>query len=569
MNEQAYLAQLRQIQADHWPAGVAATPIYPHGERPVTDYLSTWARLNPDKPAIHFYGYQLSYAELDKSSNQFANLLRELGVQPGERVALFMPNCPQFHIAYFGILKCGAVHVPVSPLSKEMELRHQLGDSQPKVALCFDALLPVMQPVCKELGIEHVLATSYAELKPSAPTATLPDLFASAKAELGDDVLDFFPAVHAASAEPPDFRPDLDDIAALNYTSGTTGLPKGVMHTHRNLIGTVAAFYPAAFGEVGPDGSDQVILNFLPEFWIAGENTALLFPVYSGATLVLMARWDALAFMELVQHYKANLVALLVDSVDEILSHPERGNYDLSSLETTPCVSFIKKLNGDYRERWRKLTGATLFETAYGMTETHTCDTFTRGFQDGDFDLKVAPAFVGMPVSGTQIKICEFGTGELLPLGSEGEIVVRTPTMMKGYWNKPDVNATLFSEDGWYHTGDLGMLTEQGFLRYLGRRKEMLKVNGMSVFPTEVEAMLGQHPAVASCAVVGRPDEQKGQVPVAFLTLKEGCNETEESLRAWCKNAMAGFKVPEIRLRQQLPMTATGKIRKVELEKGL
>jgi len=172
-------------------------------------------------------------------------------------------------------------------------------------------------------------------------------------------------------------------------------------------------------------------------------------------------------------------------------------------------------------------------------------------------------------VPGAEIKICDFETGQLLPLGSEGEILLRTPTMMKGYWNKPEVNATLFVEGGWYRTGDLGMLTEQGYFRYLGRRKEMLKVNGMSVFPTEVESMLGQHPAVAACGVVGRPDERKGQVPVAFITLKTGYEETEESMRDWCREAMAIFKVPEVRIVERLPMTATGKIRKVELEKTL
>lgn len=569
MNEQSYLEKVSQLQAQHWPQGVPQHPVYPLGEKPVTEYLTAWAQISPNKPAVHFYGYSLSYSELEDQSTRFANLLQSLGIQAGDRVSLFMPNCPQFHIAYFGILKCGAVHVPVSPLSKEMELRHQLGDSQPKVCLCFDALLPIMQPVCKELGVEHLIATSYAELKQGTPTAPLPDLFDMEKVVLGDDVIDFFPALATASAKPLDYRPGLDDIAALNYTSGTTGLPKGVVHTHRNLIGTLASFYPVAVEEVGSEGSDLVMLNYLPEFWIAGENSGLLFPIYSGATLVLMARWDAEAFMTLIEHHQVNFAITLIDSVDEVLNHPSLENYNLRSLHTTPCISFIKKLNLNYRNRWRELTGSTLFEVAYGMTETHTCDTFTRGFQDDDFDLSVDPAFLGMPVPGTEIKICDFITGDLMSLGTEGEIVIRTPTLLHGYWNKPDVNEKLFSEGGWYHTGDLGMLTEQGFLRYLGRRKEMLKVNGMSVFPTEVEAMLGQHPAVASCGVIGRPDERKGQVPVAFITLNAGYEETEESLREWCKNAMAIFKVPEIRIKGQLPMTPTGKIRKVDLEKEI
>ncbi|ABO24732.1 AMP-binding protein [Shewanella loihica] len=569
MNEQTYLQQVKALQAARWPKGTTREPIYPHGEKPVTEYLSAWARLNPTKVAIQFYGYELTYAQLDEMSTRFANVLRGLGVGQGDGVAVFMPNCPQFHIAFLGILKCGAVHMPVSPLSKEMELRHQLGDSQPKVALCYDALLPTMRPVCQELGIEHIITTSYTDVRPRAITAVLPDLFEIPKTPLADGIIDFFEAIDNASKEVLDYIPALDDLAAINYTSGTTGMPKGVMHTHRNMIGTMASYYPVTFGEVGPEGTDLVMLSFLPEFWIAGEDTGLLLPLYSGATLVLMARWDTKAFMELVHHHKVNMTIMLIDSVDEILNHPHLHQFDLTSLTTVPCISFIKKLNRDYRQRWRELTGTTLFEVAYGMTETHTCDTFTRGFQVDDMDLSFDPAFLGLPVPGTEIKICDFVTGELMPLGVEGEIQIRTPTLLKGYWNKPDLNKNLFEEGGWYRTGDLGMITEEGFFRYLGRRKEMLKVNGMSVFPTEVESMLGQHPAIASCGVVGRPDERKGQVPVAFVTLKPGFDETQESLQAWCVNAMAIFKVPEIRIQERLPMTATGKIRKVDLEKSL
>ncbi|WP_428774551.1 AMP-binding protein [Vibrio sp.] len=569
MNEQTYLEQIRQIQKANWPKGAVTEPVYPIGEKPLSEYLTHWATVNPNKAALNFYGKEFTFAQLDDLSNRFANLLRSLDVQPGDGVALFTPNSPQFHIAYFGIMKAGAIHIPCSPLSKEMELKHQLGDSNPKVAVCFDALLPVMLPVAEAIGIKQVIASSYSELTPEEPTSVLPEFFSLDKVELPGNVMDFFPALESASAERLDYTPGLDDIAALNYTSGTTGLPKGVIHTHRNIIGTVASFYPLCFGEVPETGSDQVILNYLPEFWIAGENSSLLFPMYSGATLVLMARWDAKAFMQLTERHKVNQCIMLVDSIDEVLNHPEKDNYDMTSLGDSCCISFIKKLNKNYRQRWQELTGATVFETAYGMTETHTCDTFTKGFQENDLDLNIEPAFLGMTVPGTEMKICDFATGEIQPLGSEGEIWLRTPTMMKGYWCKPDLNERLFEEGGWYRTGDLGMITEQGFFRFLGRRKEMLKVNGMSVFPAEIESMLGQHPAVGACAVVGQCDAKKGQIPIAFVVLKPGEFETEESLYEWCKQSMAIFKVPQIRIRQQLPMTPTGKVRKVELEKEL
>ena len=272
--------------------------------------------------------------------------------------------------------------------------------------------------------------------------------------------------------------------------------------------------------------------------------------------------------MQAVEHYRVNHTGLLVDSAAEILDHPQSREIDFSSLKITSCVSFIKKLTPEYRRRWRELTGCTLFETSFGMTETHTCDTFTAGLQDDDFDLKSAPTFVGLPVPGTEFKVCSFETGELLPFGEEGELCLRSPSLLKGYWNRPEASADAL-KDGWLHTGDSGVITEQGFIRYLGRRKEMLKVNGMSVFPSELEALLGQHPQLLASAVIGRPDENKGEVPVAFVVAKPGSGLDAESLTSWCKQAMATYKIPEIRLVESLPMTATGKVKKNELKDRL
>uniref|UniRef100_UPI003564700B AMP-binding enzyme n=1 Tax=Pseudomonas sp. TaxID=306 RepID=UPI003564700B len=231
----------------------------------------------------------------------------------------------------------------------------------------------------------------------------------------------------------------------------------------------------------------------------------------------------------------------------------------------TGSISFIKKLTPEYRRQWRALTGTRLFEFSFGMTESHTCDTFTAGLQDDDFDLRSAPTFVGLPVPGTQFKVCDFASGELLPLGQEGELCLRSPSLLKGYWNRPEESAAAL-RDGWLHTGDLGQISEQGFIRYLGRRKEMLKVNGMSVFPSELEALLGQHPAILASAVLGRRDEDSGQRPVAFVVLKPGSAASADGLQAWCREAMAAYKVPQIHLLDSLPLTATGKVKKNELE---
>lgn len=560
MSEQAYLQRLAKLQQAVWPQGHAREPQYPLGQRPLTHYLKHWAQSTSDKPAVRFYGHDLSYAELDELSDRFASLLLDNGVQPGDRVAVYLPNCPQLHIVFYGILKAGAVHCPVSPMAMPMELAYQLKDCGAQVIVSFDQLLPVVRQVKDECQLHLLISTSLSELCPAEPPFAVPDLLLAPKLPITDS-LDLLPALASVTLRTDLPEPALDDIAALNYTGGTTGLPKGCIHTHGDMLYTCASFLPTALGL----DSERVSLNFMPEFWIAGENAGLLFPVFGGTSLVLLARWDALAFMGAVQHYRVNHTGLLVDSAAEILDHPQRDAFDLSSLQVTSCVSFIKKLTPEYRRRWRELTNCTLFETSFGMTETHTCDTFTAGLQEDDFDLKSAPTFVGLPVPGTEFKVCDFDTGALLPLGSEGELCVRSPSLLKGYWNKPEASAEAL-RDGWLHTGDSGVITEQGFIRYLGRRKEMLKVNGMSVFPSELEAMLGQHPDLLASAVVGRPDERRGEMPLAFVVAKPGSGLTGEALIDWCRQIMASYKVPEVRMVDSLPMTATGKVKKNELK---
>ncbi|MDE1144278.1 AMP-binding protein [Paraburkholderia tropica] len=563
MNEREYLDDLHRKWAHAWPADAPREPQYPLGQRPLTAYLREWARRAPQRPAVHFYGRTLSYGELNRLSDRCAALLASLGVQRGDRVAVFMPNCPQMHVAFYGILKLGAVHAPVSPLSKALELGYQLKDSGARVVICADQLLSVVDQVRDECTLREVIATGVGEMRGAQSAVPLPDIVLAPKLTSAR-AIDFLPALDAANGPVPDDEPQLDDIAALNYTGGTTGLPKGCIHTHGDMLYTCASFTPVALHA----DEHTVFLNFLPEFWIAGENAGLLFPVFAGAALVLLARWDALAWMRAVQHYRVTHCGMLVDSVADVLDQPNVRDFDYGSLQRVGAISFIKKLTPDYRRRWRELTGCTLYEFAYGMTETHTCDTFTLGLQDDDRDLRAQPTFVGLPVPGTEFKVCDFASGALLPPGGEGELCVRSPSLFKGYWQREAASADAL-RDGWLHTGDLATITEEGFIRYLGRRKEMLKVNGMSVFPSELEALLGQHPAIAGSAVIGKADAARGQQPVAFVVLKPGSEASGDELAAWCRASMAVYKVPEIRVIDALPMTATGKVRKQELDKLL
>ncbi len=563
-DEASYLAYVRKLHDKVWPADVPRQPHYPLGEKPLTAYLRTWAETQPDKAAIKFYGAETSYRDLDRLSDNFAALLVRLGARKGDRIAVFLPNCPQFYVCFFGILKAGCVHVPVNPMFTEHELRYELNDSGARIVVVQDQLVPLIETVRPQCTVDHVITTSYRDALPSDPEGPLPAALEMPKITV-PDTIDLMMAL-SENAEPPQIEVGLDDIAALNYTGGTTGMPKGCVHTQRDML-----FTGAVMGSISANVTNaDVVINFWPIFWVAGEDLGIILPVITGATCVLLARWDPVAYAQAVERHRVTVSMMVVDNAVEIMSNPEAAKHNLRSLREVLVASFVKKLNPAFRQGWRELTGSTLREAAWGMTETHSYDTFTLGWQDGDRDLNAQQIFVGLPVPSTDFKILEFGSTRLMPVGTEGELCVRTPSLLKGYWNKPDATAEGLV-DGWLRTGDLGMISEHGTVHFLGRRKEMLKVKGMSVFPAEIEAVLGQHPAVTGSGVIGREDDTRGQVPVAFITLlpEQRHAVTADSLSSFCKERLAGYKLPEIRIVDALPMTATGKVKKEELSQFL
>lgn len=550
-----------------WPERVPRQPQFLMGEVPLTHHLRHWATVKPDEPALHFEGTVLTWRQLDALSDAMARWLSSLGVKPGERVGVLLPNSAAYHVVFYGLLKHGAVHVPITAMARRFELRHHLVDSAATVIVCADSLLPLVREVC-------------------AADTTLPDLPCIVVAPedvrvlLGGTVPDQSPADRAPRLQPGvrgwcdglqaclrahagdgmlPLSDNADAVAALNYTGGTTGLPKGCIHTQRDMVYTAAANCGVAI-DVQPD---TVFLNTFQQAWIAGENGGLIFHVFCGRPLVLLARWDAGEVLRAIARHRVSTFVMTVDSAVELMGHPDFTRTDLSSLRQPRVVSFMRKLSLDIRQRWRVLHPTTLVEAAWGLTETHTSNTFTTGMQHDDFDLRSKPVFIGLPVPDTRIKVCDFETGADLPPGHEGELCIRTPALFKGYWNQPEATAACM-RDGWFRTGDLGMIGPAGHVHYLGRRKEMIKVNGMSVFPMEVETVLLQHPAVASVGVVPRQDERKGQVPVAFVRLhpEHDPEQTLSALRAWCLDAMASYKVPEVRLIPAMPCTPSGKVDK-------
>jgi len=560
-DEPRLLAELAARQRRHWPPAVPREPRYPLGEVTLGEMVREWARLQPDKPVVVFYGRELSYAELDHLSDRFAALLHAQGVKRGDRVAVMLSNCPQFHIAFIGILKFGAVHVPVNPMFREAELEVELVDSGATLLLVADVLAELALAVQPRTAVRHLWVTSLAEMLPPHPVLPVPASIVAPK-RVPPGTTDLLPALQHTTTETPPLATDLDATAALNYTGGTTGMPKGCVHTQRDMVYTAAST-----SAVSGSGAGDVTLAHLAMFWIAGENAGLIYPLFNGGTVVLLARWDGLAAMAAIDHYRCNRAGFVVDNLVEIIEHPEVSRFDLRSLRATRCSSFVRKLDVSLRERWRVLTaGGTLLEAAWGMTETHTSDTFTVGLQP--WDLAGQPVFVGLPMPGTRIKVADWDTGRMLPIGQQGEILVATPSLMKGYWQRPDATAEAMRGE-WFRTGDIGVYDEMGFLHILGRRKEMLKVRGISVFPTEIEALLARHPQVLGSGVIGMHDDEVGERPVAFVLPRPGSGLTAGALETWCREQMAPYKVPQVRIVDSLPMTATGKVRKNQLHELL
>ncbi|MBA4608037.1 AMP-binding protein [Aeromicrobium sp. Marseille-Q0843] len=532
----AYLTEVRRLQDARRPAGIPAEVTYPAGEITIPAHVSHWAGERPDHLALALGDTRLTYAELDDVHRRVATWMSEHGVSRGDRVAVYLGNSTEFVIAFLALLRLGAVHVPVNPMFQPAELAYELLDSEPVLVVTNTALSSTLEACADRVPAIPVLLTD------------------------GTGELDWESAVAAAPYAGDDG--DLDSLAALNYTGGTTGMPKGCQHSQRHMLYTVAS---AAAATAMPSDGSYVSLCYLPIFWIAGEDLGILIPLVLGGTSILMARWNAAEVVDTVERERVTLMTGTVENYLELMDTQDLASRDLSSLLDPQAVSFVRKMTPEVRHRWADLVpDSVLRESAYGMTETHTIDAVPYGFAENDQDLLAEPVFCGIPVPGTDIAVVELGTQIPVPLGEVGEIIVRSPSVTDGYWRNEEATREQLV-DGWIHTGDNGRIDEQGFLHYLGRRKEMIKVRGMSVFPADVEMLLAQHPAVDSVAVVPTDDPDTGQRPVAFVVPKPGSDVTAEELVTWSRANMATYKVPLVSVLGSLPMTATGKVRKNEL----
>lgn len=547
---------MEKIWMKHWPPGLSKQISFSHGDIPLHEYLRIQARKQPDKPAIIFYGHTLTYREMDEASDRFAGYLNARGIQKGDRVGIFLLNCPQYAIAHFGIQKAGAIVCPCSPLFKEMELEYELNDAGIEILVALDLFMPVVEKVRAKTSLRQVVVTNLNDYLPGDPSLPLIDAMKLPKRQVpaADDFMDI---VSDANLCAP--RLDIDmrnDIGLFQYTGGTTGLPKGCM-----LSFNAALFKTACTVEIADISEDSVCLVTMPIFHIAGMLAGLNSCVYAGATQILLSMFDVQTAVRAISTYRTDFWYSAVPMNVGIMADPESRRHDLSCLKLCLTSSFGIQLTEEIARQWRDFTeGGLLVEGAYGLSETHTLDTFMPRH-------RIKYNSCGIPGPDGDFKILALdGSGKELPVGQEGEIAVKNPGVFKGYWNKPQETAETLV-DGWVHTGDIGRFDEDGYLFLLGRVKEMIKVSGFSVYPEEVEMLLNAHPAVAQSAVIGVPHETKGEVVKAYIVRKPGADLDAQELIAWARDHMSSYKCPQhVEFRESLPTLATGKLLRRQLK---
>jgi long-chain acyl-CoA synthetase len=514
---------------------VASTPPttkFTYREIGLQDRLREVAREVAEKPALIMGDRRVTFRELDQLSDRLAAALAKRGVRPGDRVTIFMPNSVEFVIAFYGTLKAGGVVNPINAQSKEREIRFQIQDAGATAVLYHAVLAPVVDAVRAELSGVRVFAVT-GDVAPSG-------------VERFDDLL---------LADEPDLvisgQVGMNDLAALPYTSGTTGFPKGVMLTHANLTANQQQFFAAV-----PVSRDDVFLNVLPYFHIYALNLLMTGAISLGATQVIMPRFDMVEYCTLVERHRATVCFIVPPIVLGLAMSPEVEKHDFSSVRF--FFSGAAPLAPDPARRMTQRLGTPIIQ-GYGLTETSPVT------HANPFDAAILES-IGPAVPGTEDKIVDLETGmRTLANGEVGEICVRGPQVMQGYWNKAQDTADVI-RDGWFHTGDVGKRDDNGYVFIVDRKKEFIKYKGFGVGPAEVEAVLCEHPAVADAGVIGKPDDEAGEIPKAFVQLRPSAQATADELMAFVKERISDYKrVREIEFIDKVPRTASGKILRREL----
>ena len=553
----------------YYDEGVPAHLEYP--DKPLPWFVENSADKFPNNTAVELIlkylplglkiGYKMTYAQLNDMSNRFAAALQKIGVKKGYKISIMLPNLPQYVIAYFGALKTGAIVVNTNPTYTARELIHQLQDAEATTIITLNSFLPKVEEARRETGIEHVIVTTVPEFV-SAPWGGLVKNTIKKSGDwvelTGKDVLLFKEMILNApsSPEPVDVKPD--DLALFQYTGGTTGVPKAAMLTHRNLVANakqVCAWLPdTKYG-------GEVSLGALPFFHVYGMTVAMNMTMCAGGRLIVVPDPRQVdLILEIIHREKVTLYPGVPAMYIAINHHPKVSQYNLKSLKA--CISGAAPLPVEVQTEFERITGARLVE-GYGLSEaspvTHSNPVYGKRKKGS----------IGVPFPDTEARIVSLDDKrEEMPVGESGELAVRGPQVMKGYWNRPDETALVLDSNGWLYTGDIARMDEDGFFYIVDRKKDIIIASGYNIVPREVEEVLYAHPKVQEAVVAGVPDPYRGETVKAYIVLKQGETATAEEIIAFCKERLAPYKVPKlVEFRSELPKSAVGKfLRRVLVE---
>jgi long-chain acyl-CoA synthetase len=528
----------------------------------LSDTLRQAAREFPQRTALVFMNGRLTYRQLDEQVDRFATALQRMGVQAGTRVAIQLPNLPQFVIAYYGTLRAGGVATPTNPLYTPREIEHQWNDANAEIAVVADFIFaPRVAPIRQQLGVREFIIASIPEylrfpldlLAPLKLRRTDPPLIAEVPSD--PQVHRFRRLVESTPASPVPVEVAIDDVATLLYTGGTTGLSKGAMLSHRNLSYNAQQLL-AWFTEY--QRGNETVLSVLPLFHSYGLTVAMSLAVAGAATQILVPNpRDIPAILQAITKHRVTLAPAVPATYNAIIQHPDLGKYDLSSVKA--CNSGSAPLPVEVLERFEDLTGGKITE-GFGLTETSPVT-----HSNPIYGLRKIGS-IGVPMPNTEARIVDAGEGTReLAVGEVGELIVRGPQVMVGYWNRPDeTDRTL--RDGWLYTGDLARMDEDGFFFIEGRKKDMVLCSGFNVYPDEIDRVLMAHPAVLEAGTIGVPDPKRGETVKSFVVLRPGERVTADELMAYCRENLAAYKVPrELEFRDDLPKSTVLKILRREL----
>ncbi len=492
--------------------------------------------------ATIFFDQKLTYGEMRDKVRRMAAALKGMGVAKGDRVALMLPNCPQYIISYFGVLEAGAVVTNISPLHVEREIEYELNDSGAETLIYLDLFHARVEAVKDSTPLKRRIITSITDYmaEPYPPAA-----------EKGPGDYYFLEVLEDAVPQPPDMQIDPDeDLAGLQYTGGTTGLPKAVMLTHRNLMANAmqCAIWAREFVDKGAD----VFLCVIPFFHSYGQSVAMNTAIANAATMVLIPQFEINMMLQAIQTHKPNFFPGVPTLYVAMLSHPDALAFGVDKIRL--CNSGSAPLPLEVIKQFAAISGG-IFCEGYGLSEaspvTHSNPIF--GMQ------KIGS--VGVPFPDTEARIVDLDTGEKdLAPGEPGELIIRGPQVMKGYWNKPEETAETL-RDGWLYTGDIATMDEDGYFFIVDRKKDMIIAGGFNIYPREVDEVLFEHPQVMEAVTVGIPDEYRGETVKAYVVLKPGEECTEEDIIAFCRERLAPYKAPRsVEFREDLPKTMVGKV---------